>query len=321
MIRFGLLAIGLLVLAPVLPAPALHAEDDPAFTLGVLRRDGIVIPFAAFDGKSWSSPWPGDLQWLELPVSLRDVPERWFGKAGTPEHLIVWSGGVKGATIDVSNPVTFPVSCARRLGLRTTFRATEENPRPAVQPYPKSGLAVSAGATIEPIEILNSSSEDWKRLGQALYEPFAVAEDVAVKRIPDWKHPIKPEFRRRVNPEIEALYRAPMDIEGWTAYYIEAIKRFPPGPDDKGCGLVTSVAGSILVGPGLKREFRLHAVVSYCDRRDVLYFLPLGRVTVKGRISWIYKQAGYGAEHYIVARPTRSVVEVSARFTAAACRF
>jgi hypothetical protein len=28
----------------------------PAFAVGVLRRDGIIVPFAAFNGKRWSSP-------------------------------------------------------------------------------------------------------------------------------------------------------------------------------------------------------------------------------------------------------------------------
>ena len=28
------------------------------YSPGQLRRDGLVIPFAAFDGKHWSAPWP-----------------------------------------------------------------------------------------------------------------------------------------------------------------------------------------------------------------------------------------------------------------------
>jgi hypothetical protein len=287
----------------------------------VLRRDGIVIPFAAFDGKNWSSPWPRDLQWIELPVSLQSVPERWFGKPGLPEKLTVWTGAGKGATIEVRNPVTFPLACSRRLGLRTTYRSSEELPRVSEQPYPKSGLAVSGDVTIDRVDILDAASEDWQRLAQAMLEPFAVAEDLAARRIPDWKHPIGPDLRRRVPLQIEALYRAPMDTEGWTAYYIEAVKRFPPGPEDKGCGLVTSVSGSIAAGPGVKREFRLNAVVSYCDRKDVTYFLPFGRVTANGRIYWIYQQAGYGEEHYVVGRPTRSSAELPVIYRAATCRF
>ena len=34
------------------------AADAPSFTVGALRRDGVVIPFAAYDGKRWVSRWP-----------------------------------------------------------------------------------------------------------------------------------------------------------------------------------------------------------------------------------------------------------------------
>ena len=61
--------------------PASNDETAP-FLIGVLRRDGIVSPFAAFDGKDWDIPWPDDLRWKELPIGLESVPSQVVGKAG-----------------------------------------------------------------------------------------------------------------------------------------------------------------------------------------------------------------------------------------------
>ena len=56
------------VLVPQTPSP-------DRLLLGVMRRDGVIIPFAFFDG-DWSSPWPTSLQNLDLPVTLDAVPKK-----------------------------------------------------------------------------------------------------------------------------------------------------------------------------------------------------------------------------------------------------
>ena len=60
-----------LLVALALPL-ATVARD--AFTIAVLRRDGILIPFAAFDGRAWETPWPASDSGVVLPIALGDVP-------------------------------------------------------------------------------------------------------------------------------------------------------------------------------------------------------------------------------------------------------
>ena len=36
---------------------AVYATSTP-FGVGILRRDGVIIPFGAFDGQRWSNHWP-----------------------------------------------------------------------------------------------------------------------------------------------------------------------------------------------------------------------------------------------------------------------
>src|SRR5262245_62012307 len=81
--------------APASPTPAPGSrKPDPGrsepgrssdrLVLAVVRNDGILLPFAALNGRKWSAPWPS-LQRrsgpnsIELPVNLASVPLDWWG--------------------------------------------------------------------------------------------------------------------------------------------------------------------------------------------------------------------------------------------------
>ena len=59
----------------VLCAVAVSAADSPGFTIGALRRDGVVIPFAAYDGKNWTARWPAPVRDPEIPTQMRAVDD------------------------------------------------------------------------------------------------------------------------------------------------------------------------------------------------------------------------------------------------------
>ena len=48
---------------------------------------------------------------------------------------------------------------------------------------------------------------------------------------------------RRLPVRLESWYRSPSGEPGWTVSYVEAVRQYPPGPEDKGCGLETLVSG------------------------------------------------------------------------------
>jgi hypothetical protein len=311
-----------LLIAQVVPAPAPGREpaDPTPFVLGVLRHDGLVSPFAAFDGKRWDAPWPGDLRFIQLPISLDAVPRRWWGKAGSPAEMSVWTNGSPHGTLRLERPTMMRVMCDARLALTSSYRSKEAAPPPIVQPYPKDGLVISGSQTIGAIETLPRTAPEWIPTAIRLIEPFDRAELVNINSFTDWKHPIPRKERLKVPVELEMLYRAPMDAAGWTAYYVEAIKRYPPGKDDGDCGLMTSAMGWITAGPEGKSEVLLTARVTYCDRQDVTFVLPLGLITTRGKTYWIYQVSGYGREGYVVARPTPKLIEPQIYYEAGLCR-
>jgi hypothetical protein len=75
--RAILLLIGIAGIVPLLAQERggedAKRADSGAFTLGVLRRDGMVLPFAAYDGRQWQAPWPADPRYAELPISLDSI--------------------------------------------------------------------------------------------------------------------------------------------------------------------------------------------------------------------------------------------------------
>src|SRR5712692_158569 len=73
--------IAIAAAAMAVASAGLRAADvsSDKLTVGVLRRDGIVIPFATFDGKRWRRDWPEPRQRVDVPATLSSVPSRWWG--------------------------------------------------------------------------------------------------------------------------------------------------------------------------------------------------------------------------------------------------
>lgn len=307
--------------APPSQAPS-AAQDETPFVLGVLRRDGVVLPFASFTGKDWETRWPDDLRWTELPLLLGDVPDRWWGKTGLPSQFTIWNEGEARGTLQLDRPVMVSAACERRLGVTSTYRASEIPPPPAVRPYPKDGLVISGPQRIAAIEEVPHGSPVLAAITTTLIEPMDQAEQSAINRFSDWNHPLSRKERKKVPVEIEALYRAPMDVEGWSAYHVEAVKRYAPGKGDEGCGLMTSASGWVVIGPkgkDWKHWVELTARVTYCDRQGVAYFLPLGLMHLRDRTYWIFQTSGYQVERYDVVRPTPKRIEFEAGYSAGTC--
>ena len=77
----------------VLLAAALTAAESQTkpFAVGVLRRDGMIVPFAAFDGRHWSRTGRAGVE-LTVPIDLRSVPSSWWGPTGPLDTWDAWLG-------------------------------------------------------------------------------------------------------------------------------------------------------------------------------------------------------------------------------------
>ena len=322
--RLGRGKLATLVIAAVLvvlelPAPKAQ-ERVPEFILGVLRRDGIVTPFATFDGRRWSNRWPDDIRNRELPIALEDVPKSWWGLDAPPQTLAVWRDGARAGEVALTGVTTTALMCAPRITLRSNYKPATPAPPPFERPYPKDGLVVSGNVPIERIESVQPGSTVWNQVLKLLPADFDRQETIASRAFTSWAHPMKPEQRKLVPLTIEALYRAPTRDAGWTAHYVEVVRQYPPGPQDTdGCGLATYANGWVLVGPKNEARVALSARVTYCDRKGVSYMLPFGLIRANDHIYWIFQFSGFEDEWYEVAEPARRGVDSHAAYHAGRC--
>ena len=314
--RVVVLAVGMAILAP---ADAItSAQQTGPFMLSVLRRDGVVVPFAAFNGRRWSARWPARLPY-EMPISLDDVPDSWWGIEPPPRRMHRWSDGVRIGEVALEGPTATVLMCEPRLALRSDYKSAVPVPPRFVRPYPKDGLLVSGDVSVAKIETVDPATDEAANVLALATDEFNREESAAAGAFTSWRHPVNPNQRKLVPITIEALYRAPTDDPQWTAYFIEAVRQYPPGPGDKDrCGLATYLNGWLIRGPGRTRV-RLGATVTYCDRKGVGYMLPFGLIRANDRTYWVFQYSGFEAEGYEVVQAGPRGVNTEVMYHAGTC--
>jgi hypothetical protein len=287
----GLVAVG--VLAAFGAAPG--AADSPAFGIGVLRRDSIIIPFAAFDGKRWTSNWPAPEADLTVPISLRDVPSRWWGATGPLERWQVFTDGESQA-VRVVQPDWAEVHCDRQIGLRTDYAASAPVPPRTEQPYPKDGLAVSPAQLVMPIAVVPLASADARLLTPALLGAFNAAERELEHK--SGGHPVSRRAREGRAPDLEAVYAVG---EHPRLYYVEASRRYRElGQRVDECAAVAFGTGWFTRDGDRVKALDVRVDLLDCDRAYASYMLPLGVINAAGRLFWIAQFSGWDHERYVV---------------------
>lgn len=306
-----------LLLAEVPAGARQEASGEPERGLiGVLRRDGIAVPFAAFRSRSWSVPWPVSLANLELPINIEAVPDRWWG-GERPQGWTAWLVDGRQASIAPVAPVQFRVHCDRRLGLRTNHQPLEPPPLLPVEPFPKDGLVTTPGVIVQRIEAVPKESGAWGSLAASLIAELNQVEDreLAALTSNGFPHPVPRKARHGTAVQLEAWYRTTIDA-GRTIAYVEAVRRYEPRPEDEGCGLETSFSGWVIDTERGRPRMQIGARVTYCDRVGVTYMLPLGRTRLHGREYWIAQLSGWDTEWYAVAQMSPERVQIVAEYFA-----
>jgi len=293
-------------LASATPAALPQSAAKPRASFGVLRRDGLLVPFASIDGDDWSVPWPtpqhgyGPVEGL-LPISLQDVPKKWWGAAGADASWTAWLTGEK-RPLKLLKPVTIPVFCVPRLAVVTDYSGGPfKRDDPTV---PKDGLAIAGNLALDPIDQISVHSGDARRIVDVITDDFNEQEAEAARRFTQWKHPYPSEERQKFPIELEAYYRASEKTTrgAWTTSYVEAVRKFPPGPKDKGCGLITFAQAWIREQAGKPPDIDLGARVTFCDRADAAFMQPFGRLHVENEVYWIYQTSSWTDELYTISR-------------------
>jgi hypothetical protein len=295
-----------LICAAVIGTAAVVAADLPgdAFGVGVLRRDGLLIPFATFDGRRWRNWWPEPQRETVVPVTVASVPKGWWGRLGPLEAWQAWVDAAE-RPIRVTQPDWVNVHCQRHLVLRTDYTTKEVVPSESEQPYPKDGVAVSPPHRIERIDALVPTAVELHAVAPVLREAFDLAERETAGRT---NHPIARRDRERVDVAIEAAYAFGQSPR---YYYVEAMRAYRMlGRTVQEC-LASAFGTGWFVREGDKvRPLLTYVDVLPCNRFGASYMLPLGAVQTAGRTFWLAQFSGAEHERYVVLEMTPKKVEV-----------
>jgi len=279
------------------------AAADPsaaAFAVGVLRRDGIVIPYASFDGKRWSAPWPLPDSDRAIPINLISVPKNWWGKAGIRDSWQAWVDGAT-QTLHVQQPDVVKTHCTRQIGLRTDYRPVEPPPPPDVQPYPKDGLAISPSHELQRIAILSPGATELLPLWPAVRDAFNQAERETASH---GNYPISEKVRERYDPQIEAAYAYGTDPR---VYYVESTRAYRTvGNDD--CAYAFGTGWFMKSGDSYK-PLVMSVELLGCDRYGASYMLPFGVMSIGGHTYWLAQFSGWDDERFVVLDVKQKTVE------------
>jgi hypothetical protein len=290
---------GALVLA-VLAAPA---SPDGAFAVGILRRDGIVVPFATYDGGRWSAHWPRPAIELTVPIDLRNVPASWWGPTGPVAAWEAWVVGTEAPqSIRAGQPDWIDVHCLRQVGLRTDYRATLFPPPPGEQPYPKDGVAIAPPRPVERIQPVPPAAVEIAALAPVLQDAFNHAERRTAGK---FAHPIKPAVRERIVPTVETVYAHGGEPR---VYYVESLRQYK-NTDTNECALVSFGTGWFVRENAMFRSLSMVVDALNCDRRGASYMMPLGVVRLGTRVFWLAQFSGWDHERYVVIEPKARAVD------------
>jgi hypothetical protein len=281
------------------------ASDAPraVFGVGVLRRDGIIIPFGAFDGKRWTNNWPAPQDDLTVPINVRDVPSRWWGPTKALQTWQAWtSAGPQ--TLDILQLDWIDAQCIRQIGLRSNFRPPTSAPPPAERPYPKEGLAISPPQPVEPIVIVPPESDEVRTLTPVLLEAFNAAERVVADA---HGHPVSRRGREGRVPDIEAIYAVG---DNPRIYYVEATRKYRQlGQRADECAAMAFGTGWFVRDGSQVRSLDTAVDLLSCNRAGASYMWPFGAMRVADKLFWLAQFSGWNHERYVVVEVKRKTVE------------
>lgn len=326
------LLIGAALSAAAGGAVALSAQgDQPSGELcafAVLRRDGIIIPFATFEQGRWRNRWPEGGRKIDVPISVEQTPKGWWPRERPVATWTGWPAQGESRALHVRNPISLVVECTRQLGLQTDYSSTLPPVPPGMQPHPKDGLATTGDVVVEPVEVLTEKSADWGRVVNAIRLPFEASEARAAAKLPPRRPERDPVHRAQFPLELEVLARSAGLTPGSQMFYVEAVRRYsrrPKGttiqvvPDGQ---LLAYGAGWLELGADGKLTPQLPMTVEVSDNRreNLLYMMPLGAFTIGGRRYWGAQRAGWGYERYEVLEMTSPEVKLTLNTMGGSCR-
>lgn len=271
------------------------AAQTPRFALAIVRPDGRMVPFAAYESGRWERAWPEADEATDVTPTVDGTPSVWRKRgARVPALWHVWpsSGGdridahVKGAEV-------VDAHCTRQVALTTDLPEAKEG-----DALEKIGVAVDANLPLFRIEEVGRSDSAWREAEQTVVANFSRLE--AVKAAADY-----PQLRTETPapaPRLTKLYRETNSARSPMYFVAEKKYRTPFSTQQPDCTVVTVMTGWLMpTAGGLLTLLDPRIVVTDCDRKEARTARPLAAVHVQGQLFWVLQERGYEDETFVIA--------------------
>lgn len=291
--------------ALVTSAPAAQPQR---FALAIVRLDGAIVPFAAYDGGRWERAWPEADEAIERTPTIDGVQSVWRKRGErVPQVWTVWPAtGARSIQAQVNGIEVADAHCGGQVALKT-------NLRPIKGEHPvKFGVAVDSNLPLGSIEEIHKSRSVWRSAEQVVRSNLSKLEAAQAQR----EHQELPRETAQPVARITALYREAKSPRSPIYFVAEKKYRTPWFPQDRSCDRITVMTGWLVPTAGGALTLR-HAKVflTDCDEKQVRTALPLAAVHVSNQLFWVLQEHGYEDETYLIAeiRPTevRYPIEVN----------
>lgn len=283
---------------PVSP-PALPL--NPVTTVGALRTDGVLIPFARYQRGSWDAPLSRADEGTPR-ASLADQASPWFQKGSRRTSFWRFWSDERDTwkTLKASGLVRADSLCRKNWGLTTNLR----DPVSAKDRSPQTrALALDSRVPVEVWSEVAPASEEGERIATLILPEHETIEQQ--------KNPEIAAEQAEVRLELRRLYRSRQPVGSETLYYFEAEKSYEGGRR------ISFTQGWIeSEGPGAFRLLQITGGWTASDRKEILEEKPLGVLDMNGRIYVISEEQGWESLRYRIRewsdKGMRSALDVEA---------
>lgn len=293
--------------------PTQTASDD-TFLVGILRRDGVIAPFAQYANRKWTNPWhsrqPND-QPDELDT-IADLEKPWFQSFVKPtSDWYLWSPSGEPTTIKTSEAVRVCSHCQKVWGLLSDYPNPE---KPEKNECVRNvGAVLSEKKQGRSMEKLTDTSADWKQMMTFLGPEFERAESSGLfDTIPHYTAQLPPAEERARKPlSMLNLYRSQLTDDGQLLFYFEASKEYPKPSDsnDSGCNNISLLGGwALRDAQGNLALLDSQFNPTDCDWKEGGRVLPFMILQLDGKTFAIVEEDSYEGESYIILEIRRDGV-------------
>jgi hypothetical protein len=266
--------------------------------MGYLRQDGIVIPFARFDGLDWKA-----LQHEDFHVTEEDGRAWYLVNAnGDPSTLRagIWVDLVWDPSGEAGPPFRGQVTdyCAQNLGGDASFE-------------PRIVLSEPRGARA--FEVVRQGSVTWDSAIARVEAEFERQESLGVAIDPSrrtgaptlaWGHPISENTRRKFATKVAMAEARPPDAPA--LLQATGTRQYPSPPSDEACPGRSDWTGWARESRGRWDLIDGRLQIENCDAKSTAFQTPLLYLSMEERVFVVVDETGYEWGAYIILEVTES---------------